>query len=150
MDADAIFVDTNVLVYASQASRSGPSTPLHEAATRKLPMLEETDIPLWISRQILREYLGVVTRPQANSGPLPLDEAIADAKRFLQIFYIAEDGLHVTDQLLALLTRFPTSGRQVHDANIVATMMVSGIERLLTFNTGDFARFRPLITLEPV
>jgi len=38
-------------------------------------------------------------------------------------------------------------GRQVHDANIVATMQVYGITHLLTHNTDDFARFAHLITV---
>jgi hypothetical protein len=32
-------------------------------------------------------------------------------------------------------------GRQVHDANIVATMRVFGLKNLLTHNPADFARF---------
>jgi predicted nucleic acid-binding protein len=36
----------------------------------------------------------------------------------------------------------------VHDANIVATMHVHDVRRLLTFNTGDFRRFTGIINLE--
>ena len=32
-------------------------------------------------------------------------------------------------------------GKQVHDANIVATMLAYGERRLLTFNIRDFRRF---------
>ena len=35
------------------------------------------------------------------------------------------------------------SGKQVHDANIVATMLAHGVGRLLTFNVADFQRFVP-------
>jgi len=41
-------------------------------------------------------------------------------------------------------------GKQVHDANIVATMLVYGIPRLLTANPSDFARFAHLLTVEPL
>ena len=41
-------------------------------------------------------------------------------------------------------------GRQVHDANIVATMQAYGIRHLLTHNTDDFIRFSGLITVLPV
>lgn len=40
---------------------------------------------------------------------------------------------------------FPTRGKQVHDANLVATMLVHGVTRLLTFNAADFRRFGTLI-----
>ena len=48
-----------------------------------------------------------------------------------------------------LLATYPTGGRQVYDANIVATMLCHGLKRLLTFNTADFQRFSSLIDLEP-
>jgi len=41
-------------------------------------------------------------------------------------------------------------GKQVHDANIVATMLVYGIPQLLTHNPSDFARFSGLISVLPL
>jgi hypothetical protein len=38
----------------------------------------------------------------------------------------------------------------VHDGNIVATMLVYGIRRLLMANPSDFARFAQPITVEPL
>ena len=104
---------------------------------------------LWISFQILREYLAAVTRPQATSLALPMGTAIADVRRFQQVFYVAEDSPAVLDRLLALLGAHFGAGRQVHDANIVATMLGHGIYRLLTFNAADFRRFAGIIELEP-
>ena len=40
--------------------------------------------------------------------------------------------------------------KQVHDANIVATMQVYGIDQLLTHNVADFARFQPRIAVLPL
>ena len=42
------------------------------------------------------------------------------------------------------------TGRQVHDANIVATMPDCGVRRLLTFNVMDFQRFALLIEIDPL
>jgi hypothetical protein len=39
-----------------------------------------------------------------------------------------------------LSRQFAFAGRQVRDANIVATMIAHGEHRLLTFNTKDFER----------
>ena len=52
--------------------------------------------------------------------------------------------LAVRTPLLALLS----AGRQVHDADIVATMLANSIERLLTFNASDFRHFASLISVE--
>jgi predicted nucleic acid-binding protein len=32
-------------------------------------------------------------------------------------------------------------GGQVYDARLVAAMIMHGVRRILTFNTGDFARY---------
>ena len=54
----------------------------------------------------------------------------------------------VTQILCELLAEIPTGGKQVHDANIVATMMAYGIPALLTHNAKDFARFHRHIHIE--
>ncbi|MBL8131909.1 MAG: hypothetical protein JNL42_08630 [Anaerolineae bacterium] len=45
------------------------------------------------------------------------------------------------------LISYPTSGKQVHDANLVATMLVYGIDTLLTINMDDLKRYMDRITL---
>jgi len=54
------------------------------------------------------------------------------------------------DDDLALVTAVPTRGRRIHDANIVATMLVSGVRRVLTHNTDDFVRFAAFIEVIPL
>ena len=103
--------------------------------------------PARISRQIVREYLAVVTRPQDWADPLTADEAVSDVNRMLNTYQILEDGPTVTSTLLALLQDTAVGGRQIHDANIVATMLAYGERRLLTFNTADFRRFGDRIEL---
>ena len=49
----------------------------------------------------------------------------------------------------ALFLCYSFAGRQVHDANIVATMLAHGENRLLTFNGADFRRFVRLIEVVP-
>ena len=53
---------------------------------------------------------------------------------------LAEDA-KVADRLAELLEESKSSGKQVHDANVVATMLVHGVDLVVTLNTGDFARF---------
>ena len=131
-----MFVDTNVLVAARFVT-----APAHHAACRCLDHVGNTDEPLHISRQVVREYLVVVTRPQSWSEPLAMSEALEDAERLLESFTVLEDGPSVMAALVALCREVPVAGKQVHDANIAATMLVHGERRLLTFNTRDFRRF---------
>jgi hypothetical protein len=53
-------------------------------------------------------------------------DALADVAGFTNNFEILEDGPAVGAQLLQLCRTVPVAGRQVHDANIVATMLVHG------------------------
>lgn len=118
---------------------------MHGAGRRALDRAGEERPAL--SRQVLREYLAVVTRPQTWSVPLPRVQAIADVLELSRAFAILEDGPTVTAILLNRCRDVPVSGRQVHDANIVATMLAHGERRLLTFNDGDFTRFVPRIEI---
>ncbi|HVC60671.1 MAG TPA: hypothetical protein VND19_09965 [Acetobacteraceae bacterium] len=74
--------------------------------------------------------------------------ALERVRFFAQRFWLIEDGPAVRTRLLSLLATYPVAGKQVHDANIVATMLANGITRLLMFNVADFRRFAGLITIE--
>ena len=141
---NAVFLDTNVLVYASVIA-----SPFYQQALPAIRNYAAAGTELWISRQVLREFLAVVTRPQFIS-PMSAAVAIGQVQYFEAHYRIAEDGSLVTRYLLNLLQHIPIAGRQVHDANIIATMQAHGITHLLTHNTADFARFAHLITVAPL
>ena len=53
--------------------------------------------------------------------------------------------------MLATLCRdVGVAGKQVHDANIVATMLTYGERRLATFNVKDFRRYGQRVELVPL
>jgi hypothetical protein len=79
-------------------------------------------LTLWISSQILPEYLAAVTRPQATAPGLPMETAIRDVRRFRMAFRVAEERASALDRLIEILSAHHVAGRQVHDANTVATM----------------------------
>lgn len=142
---EAIFVDTNILVYANVAS-----CPENARARARLEELASAGSEFWITRQVLREYMAILTRPQAFAKPVSAAELGLDIQRFESQFEIAEDGSNVTARLLDLLNQVPIGGKQIHDANIVATMLTHGVKRLLTHNTTDFRRFASLIEVAPL
>lgn len=145
IEVSPIFIDTNVLVYANLAQ-----SPLNSLAVQRLAALNTQGIDLWISRQALREYLSAMTRPGDLTGTIRIESLVADVRYFANRFHMAEDSPDVTTHLLNLMEQIPIGGRQVHDANIVATMRVHSIGRLLTHNTDDFARFSHLIEVIPL
>ena len=139
-----MFVDTNVLVVARAAN-----APEHEAALAIMDLMRREE-PLRISRQVLREYLAVVTRPQTWASPLPMPDALLDVRRFASAFEVLEDSQAVTDMLATLCRDVGVAGKQVHDANIVATMLAHGERRLATFNVKDFRRYGQRVQLVPI
>jgi predicted nucleic acid-binding protein len=143
--ADPVFVDANILIYTQQAL-----SPFHGSATAKLQDLAVAGHPLWISRQILREYLAAMSGPSALTAPVAMSILLADLQRFLARFQVAEDGPPVTALLASLLGSITCAGRQIYDANIVATMLAHGIPNLLTHNVADFNRFAAHITILPL
>ncbi len=66
---------------------------------------------------------------------------LTDVRWFEAQFVTAEDGPQVTTQLFSLLGSILCQGKQIHEANIVATMLVHGVLTLLTHNVADFTRF---------
>jgi predicted nucleic acid-binding protein len=126
---ERVFVDTNVLVHASAIT-----SPLHESADRELQNARRAQAELWTSRQVLREYVAALSRPQSFSRPVSVSTLIADIRYFQSVFHIADEDSAVTAELLQVLASVSIGGKQVHDANIVATMRAHRIATLLTEN----------------
>src|SRR3981081_4725317 len=115
MAADAIFLDTNVLVCATI-----PASPFHHRAIAALHGIAMSGAAAWISRQVLREYLVQLTRPGVL--PVPMSAQIAGAKSaaIVSLYRVADGTGAVFRELLTLVQNGLAAGKQVHDANIVA------------------------------
>lgn len=145
MAASRVFVDTNVLVYANWTGARR-----HGEARQRIEALAEADSGLCVSRQVLREFLAVVTRPQGDVIPMSTGEAVATVNALGDLFEILDGGAEPYARLLDLVRLHEVKGRTIHDANIVATMSVHCVSRLLTANPADFRRFADVIDIEPL
>lgn len=139
---DRIMLDTNVLLAATDEGR-----PEH---TDALMIINEwaSDVTLCTSGQILREYLVVATRPAERNGlGLKTADAVGNVRAIRErTAFLAEDA-RVAGRLSALLVDVECGGKQVHDANVVATMLAHGVGMVITMNIGDFARFERYVSL---
>ena len=140
-----IFVDTNVLVYSTVRE-----CERYREARDFLDARVTSGVPLFVSSQVLREFLAVMSRPQLFSQASSLDSLTERVAEYESIFRVLDDDEVVRRELTVLLRRVPVGGKQVHDANIVATMLANGLTKLATFNRKDFVRFAPPIELIPV
>lgn len=82
---DALFLDTT-LVYATV-----PAAPLHAAAAAALSSYKAAGYDLWISRQILREYLAVLSRPQTFSPGFSAAQLVQQCVAFQAQFRVADE-----------------------------------------------------------
>lgn len=136
------FLDTNILIYASDSH-----SPWHQPAKEKIKKMLSEGFRLFISPQILREYVSVASRSTGAEKPTPWDMILKNYESFQKNFTLLGENRDTVNELSQLLSRIPAAGKQVHDANIVATMLAHHIHCLLTNNTGDFSRHSQLITV---
>ncbi len=135
---DKIFLDTNILVYLVNED-----SPFHANVSKKFSEIRHGH-QFWISRQILREYAVVMTRPGIMEKPLSSEELVSDIEAWKRIFQIADETEQVTDRLTDLIKNFNIKGKRIHDANIVATMLTNSISKLFTVNLNDFKKFKEI------
>jgi predicted nucleic acid-binding protein len=144
--ADRAFVDTNVLLAATDEAREE-----HRGAIAVFDEWPAESTALYASGQVIREYLSVATRPVETNGlGLSQSDALANAYAFCDRMQLLDESARVTDRLLTLLEEVACSGKQVHDANLVATMLTHGIDTIVTMNADDFVRFKQYITILPL
>ena len=140
MAGDFLFVDTNVLLTATDASRL-----LHSQATQLLDGSINPGLRLAASGQVVREYLVVATRPlEVNGLGLSVPDAAGNVNEFLRRLELYDETEDVSMRLRQLAITHGLRGKRLHDANIVATMAAHGISTLLTQNGADFAPFEDI------
>ncbi len=136
----AYLIDTNILLRRQDAQHAQ-----FQAADRAVIRLQDRNERLCVARQNLIEFRNVASRPLDKNGlglsPAAADLELDDAEREFDV--IAEDDL-VYDVWRQLIAAKGVSGKQVHDARLVAFMLVYSVTHLLTFNGADFKRFEAL------
>jgi predicted nucleic acid-binding protein len=122
-------------------------TPEHEQVIQGIRRLIADSNTLWISWQVLREFCMVLTRPQTFPIPPDAKSVVARARTMSELFEVADEPQLVTENLFKLIETIPMGGKQVYDANLVATMQAHNIRHLFTLNPSDFIRFSAFIDI---
>lgn len=134
---DRVMLDTNVLLAATDEGRAE-----HRNALKVVNEWAAGHTDLCTSGQVLREYLSVATRPVEQNGlGLNLTDALGNVRAIRERTTLLAEDSKVAGRLLGLLADVGCRGKQVHDANLVATMLVHGIATVVTMNLEDFSRF---------
>lgn len=69
--------------------------------------------------------------------------------RLRNLFRVLEGLPGVTNAWETLVSNYQVSGKQAHDAHLVAIMLVYGVRQLLTFNGADFKRYDSIEVISP-
>lgn len=142
MTGARIFVDSNVLLRILI-----DEFPESEACRALVKLQSDAGQEMWISRQVLRELLVQLTHPRTLAIPMSKEQVQLQIQTAFRLFHVADEDEHTSLVLLQLFNEYAVGGKQIHDANIVATMLINGIDTLLTLNTDDFKRYTDKITL---
>ena len=139
-------LDANVLAYAINAD-----APQHVAARTLLEAARDPSTSLYVTSQILCEFYSIITNvrrfPKAVSAP----EAVRILSAILALpgLQILPSPSKVVAGWIHLLERNAVEGAGIFDLQIIATMLANGIQRIYTFNPGDFQVFAKLTVVAP-
>lgn len=146
--AASVFIDTNVLLRFTLFGRL--KDPKDETACRDyINRHIELGTEMWISAQVIREFCVQATSRKTLVIPLTSREAAQMAESFSTLFQIADETSAVRAKFIELLDSYDVPSRQIHDANIAATVLSFGINTLCTTNQKDFRRYREINLEEP-
>lgn len=139
-------LDTNVLVYAIDAEAQH-----HRASKALLETARDAGGGLCVTPQNLAEFLAIVTDPRRVRQPLTNDEALKAVRGLAALpgLAILPVPVDILERFLGIVERYAMSRQRVFDAYLVATMLGSGVRRIFTFNSTDFASIAEIEVLVP-
>jgi predicted nucleic acid-binding protein len=141
----AHLLDTNNLL--RMVKRDDPQRPLIMGAIKRLA--KEGVVLCYVPQNIV-ELWNVVTRPvTANGCGWTVRDAAREIAALERRFALLPDNERVHTEWRRQVEAHAVSGKQVHDARLVACMIVHGISHLLTLNTKDFQRYTEIAAVHP-
>jgi predicted nucleic acid-binding protein len=140
----AVLLDTNILLRLSQPNH--PHNPIVEQA---LTVLRSRGEILHIVSQNLVEFWAVATRPLTENGlGVSVDETAGEIASLKRLFDLLPE-VPLQSEWERLVSTYRVSGKNTHDARLVAAMMVHSIGNILTLNTPDFVRYPAITVIDP-
>jgi predicted nucleic acid-binding protein len=141
-----VFLDSNILLRLAQ-----PVHPHHPLAQSAVATLHDRGVHLCMVPQTVYEFWVVATRPLTVNGlGLTVSDSQAEVARFKRMFPLLPDLGGLFSEWEKIVYSGKVSGRQAHDARLVAAMHTHGLTELLTFNGSDFRRFPGVTVLDLV
>lgn len=144
MSVEPGVVDANVLVYAMDADH-----PQHAASRALLEAARERSTTLYVTSQIVCEFYSIVTNSRRVPKPRSPADALTAISAMRAFLRVLPSPARAVTILMELLQRRPVTGGDIFDLQIVANMQANNVQRIYTFNAGDFEVFVELIVVVP-
>lgn len=139
-------IDTNVLTRSIRRN-----DPQHTVATNAIKHLLRSEYQLFIVPQVIYEFWVVCTRPvSANGLSLSIQQVKRRVLQLAKVCQFLPDPPDLYDQWLHCVTTYRVSGKNAHDARLIATMQLHAIPHLVTLNGGDFRRYQDVEVHSPL
>jgi predicted nucleic acid-binding protein len=142
----ALLVDTNILLRSVQTHH-----PHYAMVERAFAVLRSRDETLNVTVQNFVEFWAVATRPTGSENGLGMtpEDAMKELAVLKDLFPLLPEPSGLFDEWERLVATYRVSGKNTHDARLVAAMNLNGIARILTFNVQDFNRYQDIEALHP-
>jgi len=138
-------LDTNVVLRFSN-----PSDAQHDLAKAVVATLLMQGNECYLTSQVLIELWVVSTRPiDVNGLGWSIEQTRNIIDQLLERFPMAEETLQIFPTWLKVVTENQIKGKRTHDARIVALMLTSGIDHVLTLNPNDFSGLADIRVVHP-
>lgn len=137
--------DTNILLRFINAD-----DPQHLLMREVVEALLERGERLYYAQQNRREFWNVCTRPVAANGlGYTIDQTRDTLEAVDATFLRLPDRPESGPEWDRVVAHYEVRARAVHDAQLVASMLVNGVDRILTLNVADFARYVEVTAVHP-
>jgi predicted nucleic acid-binding protein len=126
------------------------SDPQHNHIYTTVAKLASEGSILHYTHQNIAELWNVMTRPVARNG---FGLTVAEAEREVRVIEagmsLLPENEGVYREWRRIVVEFAVSGVQVHDARLVAAVLVHGVSQILTLNVADFSRYDGITVVQP-
>lgn len=134
-------VDTSLLLRLAN-----PSDALFATTANVVKELHRQNEILHIAPQNLVEFRGSATRPiEVNGLGLSSEQAKFQSEEFEATFSLLPETPAIFPAWKVLVEAAGVTGKQVHDARLIATCQIYGITHILTFNVRHFTRMAAFV-----
>jgi len=140
-----ILIDTNILLRVAE-----PSSAEHRECVDALQLLAKSIRGPVLCAQTMIEFWVVATRPVAVNG-LGMDsvEASATLDYFERLMRCLPEPADMAARWRDVADQYGVIGKPAHDARLVALMLASGINEIISLNVGDFKRYGSIRCFTP-